>query len=117
MPTQEEVQQFITLAAEQAAGDVRGEVSVRIVDEAEMTEINHRYRGKNQPTNVLAFPAELESLPGLPEEGTGLLGDLVICAPVVDREADEQGKPAAAHWGRRCHARSVPNGNRPPGPR
>ena len=98
VPTQAEVRQFIALVADEAGGDARGEVSVRIVDEAEMAEINRRYRGKNQPTNVLAFPAELQSLPGLPEENAGLLGDLVICAPVVDREANEQGKSAAAHW-------------------
>ena len=62
--------------------------------------LNRTYRGKDRPTNVLAFPAELNDLPGLPVDNAGLLGDLLICAPVVAREAEEQGKEAAAHW---CH--------------
>lgn len=72
---------------------VATELSIRLVDEAESRELNHQYRGKDAPTNVLSFPAELP--PGLPID---LLGDLVICAPVVEREARQQGKPAAAHW-------------------
>ena len=98
VPTDEEVQQSIAVAAAESGSDVRGDVSVRIVDEAEMTELNHRYRGKQRSTNVLAFPAELGDLPGLPASDAGLLGDLVICAPVVAREAEEQRKPAAVHW-------------------
>lgn len=69
------------------------EVSVRIVDEAESQELNARYRGKDKPTNVLSFPADLP-----PELKLPLLGDLVICAPVVAREAEEQGKSLEAHW-------------------
>lgn len=69
------------------------ELTVRIVDEAESADLNQRYRGKAGPTNVLSFPAELP--PGLPMD---LLGDLVVCAPVVVREAIEQHKPVAAHW-------------------
>ena len=69
------------------------EVSVYIVDEAESQELNFQYRGKNKPTNVLSFPAEI------PEEvGVPLLGDLVVCAPIVEREAQEQGKTLDAHW-------------------
>lgn len=71
----------------------RAEVCVRVVDEAEGAALNARYRGKAYPTNVLSFPAELP-----PELGVPLLGDLVLCAPVVLREAREQGKPAQAHW-------------------
>lgn len=73
--------------------DIATELSVRLVDEAESRELNHQYRGKDAPTNVLSFPAELP--PGLPID---LLGDLVICAPVVEREARQQHKPIAAHW-------------------
>jgi len=78
------------------APDVRGELTVRIVDERESAELNARYRGKAGPTNVLSFPAEPPAL-GLGDE---LLpyGDVVICAAVVVREAREQGKPLAAHW-------------------
>ena len=69
------------------------EVSVRLVDSDEMATLNETYRGKTGTTNVLSFPA---SLPG--ELGIGLLGDIVICAPVVRAEATQQGKSAAAHW-------------------
>jgi probable rRNA maturation factor len=69
------------------------ELCIRIVDEQESAELNSRYRGKEGPTNVLSFPADLPA--GVP---VPLLGDLVICAPVVAREAREQGKPAETHW-------------------
>ncbi|MHB8404740.1 MAG: rRNA maturation RNase YbeY [Gammaproteobacteria bacterium] len=69
------------------------ELTVRIVDEDEGARLNHRYRHKDYPTNVLSFPAQL--LKGVE---SALLGDLVICAPLVMREAAEQGKPAEAHW-------------------
>jgi probable rRNA maturation factor len=76
--------------------NVRGELTVRIVDEREGAELNARYRGKAGPTNVLSFRAEPPPL-GAADE---LLpyGDVVICAAVVEREAREQGKPPAAHW-------------------
>lgn len=69
------------------------EVSLRIVDADEITELNRQYRGKDYPTNVLSFPADLPEELNLP-----LLGDIVICAAVVEREAVEQHKPSAAHW-------------------
>jgi probable rRNA maturation factor len=69
------------------------ELVIRIVDEAESAELNGRYRHKSGPTNVLSFP--FEAPPGIE---TDLLGDLVICAPVVEREARAQGKSLTAHW-------------------
>ena len=69
------------------------EVAIRIVDAAESQALNRRYRGKDKPTNVLAFPAELP-----PELELPLLGDLVICRDVVEAEAAEQAKPLDAHW-------------------
>lgn len=69
------------------------EVSVYIVDEDEGQELNSQYRGKDYPTNVLSFPADIAEEVGIP-----LLGDLVVCAPVVEREAQEQNKALAAHW-------------------
>lgn len=69
------------------------EVSVYIVDEEEGQELNAQYRGKEYPTNVLSFPADIAEEVGIP-----LLGDLVVCAPVVEREAQEQGKALQAHW-------------------
>lgn len=69
------------------------ELTIRLVDEAESTELNSTYRGKNQPTNVLSFP--FEAPPGIE---LPLLGDLIICRQVVEREAIEQQKMLEAHW-------------------
>jgi probable rRNA maturation factor len=80
-------------AAHALQGGAGVELVVRIVDEAEMTALNGRYRGKSGPTNVLSFPCELP--PGVE---SGLIGDVVICAPVVAEEAIRQGKPPEAHW-------------------
>jgi probable rRNA maturation factor len=68
-------------------------VSIRLVDAAEGRELNRRYRHKDYATNVLSFPADLPPGVKLP-----LLGDLVICAPVVAREAAEQGKAVRDHY-------------------
>ena len=70
------------------------EQTIRIVDEAESRRLNRDYRGRDKPTNVLSFPSELP--PELLDYEC--LGDLVICAPVVEAEAREQGKPPQAHW-------------------
>ena len=76
------------------AGGPRGAwLGVRVVGTAESRRLNREYRGRDAPTNVLSFDAAS----GLPEAGA-FLGDLVICAPVVAREARAQGKPLAAHW-------------------
>lgn len=72
----------------QAALRKKGALTIRIVDEAESEILNGRYRHKQKPTNVLSF--------GYDERG--VLGDLVICAPVVAREAKEQHKTVRAHW-------------------
>ena len=73
------------------------DLAIRVVDAKEGRALNRHYRGKDYATNVLSFPAELPE--GLPEGVTfPLLGDLVLCAPVVAREAREQRKPLAAHY-------------------
>ena len=69
------------------------ELTIRLVDEEESQRLNREYRGKDRPTNVLSFPADLPSVIESP-----LLGDLVICAPVVMQEAQQQNKTAEAHW-------------------
>lgn len=72
-------------------------IAIRITDEDESRQLNNEYRGKDSPTNVLSFPFEAPE--GVPAEELGNhLGDLVICAPVVEREAVEQKKTPAAHW-------------------
>jgi probable rRNA maturation factor len=68
-------------------------VSLRVVDAEEGRALNARWRGRDAPTNVLSFPAALPEELDLP-----LLGDLVLCTPVVRREAAEQGKQEADHW-------------------
>ncbi len=72
-------------------------LGIRIVDEEESAQLNRDYRGKDYATNVLSFSHELPDfmLNALEEYP---LGDLAICAPVVLREAAQQGKPAADHW-------------------
>jgi probable rRNA maturation factor len=71
----------------------QAEITLRIVDPAEITRLNAVYRGKDYATNVLSFP--FESRPGL---HLPILGDLVICASVVEQEAKQQGKTLTAHW-------------------
>lgn len=92
IPSVENIELWIR-AALQSDELNQAEVSVYIVDEAESQELNAQYRGKDKPTNVLSFPADIPDEVGVP-----LLGDLVICAPVVEREAQEQGKTLEAHW-------------------
>jgi probable rRNA maturation factor len=69
------------------------ELAIRIVDTDEGLALNRDYRGKAYATNVLSFPVELPPGIMLP-----MIGDLAICAPVVAREAQEQGKPVQHHW-------------------
>ena len=69
------------------------DLAIRIVGAKEGRALNRHYRGKDYATNVLSFPAELPEGVKMP-----LLGDLVICAPVVAREAKEQKKPLTAHY-------------------
>lgn len=71
------------------------ELSIRIVSPTESQALNNQYRGKDKPTNVLSFPFDMPE--GIELD---LLGDLVICADVVSREAIEQNKPLFNHW---CH--------------
>ena len=91
LPTEEQIVQWATAAVQPEGDEV--EMTVRIVDEAESHELNLTYRGKDRPTNVLSFPFECPDQVELP-----LLGDLVICRQVVEREAAEQEKPLMSHW-------------------
>ncbi|GFE86385.1 rRNA maturation RNase YbeY [Steroidobacter agaridevorans] len=79
-------------------------LTIRVVGAAESRKLNRTWRAKDKPTNVLSFPAA-PLAPGkngvpsrFPAKEYSELGDLAICAPVVAREATEQGKPAQAHW-------------------
>ena len=91
-PSLEQLQQWCALALRQRSAD--SELTIRLVDEAEGRELNNTWRHKDYATNVLSFPADVpEGLLDIP-----LLGDLVICVPVVEREAAEQDKSLEAHW-------------------
>lgn len=91
VPPEDRLRDWASLALSGRADTA--ELCIRIVDEAEITALNHQYRGKDYPTNVLSFP--YEALPGVE---SAQLGDIVICAPVVAREAVEQHKPVESHW-------------------
>ena len=89
IPSEETFQRWVS----QIEVDGEQQVAMRIVDEAEMTQLNEQYRNKSGPTNVLSFPAELPD--GVDEP---FLGDIIICAPVVAKEAAEQEKSLDSHW-------------------
>lgn len=76
-----------------AAGRHRGELGIRIVGRAESRALNRRYRGRDAATNVLSFPVSPE-----PGPHHRLLGDLVVCAPLVASEARAQQQSLRAHW-------------------
>ncbi|TRW90847.1 rRNA maturation RNase YbeY [Candidatus Methylobacter oryzae] len=90
-PERQQIQLWVDTALEDYERDA--EIVVRIVDEQESAELNEQYRHKSGPTNILSFPADLPE--GIELD---LLGDLVICAPVVEKEAREQGKILSHHW-------------------
>ena len=91
---------FRKWAAAALDGRIReADLAIRIVGSKEGRALNHHYRGKDYATNVLSFPAEIAEGVKMPKGvKMPLLGDLVICAPVVAREAKEQKKPLAAHY-------------------
>lgn len=95
LPDAGQLTQWVNMAIEQRKG---ADVVVRIVDEPESAELNATYRQKDGSTNVLSFPFEAPEWMPAEVLADDILGDLVICAPVVIREAKEQNKPVLAHW-------------------
>ncbi|TDO08706.1 MULTISPECIES: rRNA maturation RNase YbeY [Halomonas] len=93
LPSQAELEAWVAAVLGRQADEPRHELTIRFVDAAESQALNHRYRHRNASTNVLSFP--FESPPGV---SLPLLGDLVICHPVVVREAAEQDKSRHAHY-------------------
>ena len=91
LPTEQDIQLWLDKTISQFQENA--ELTVRIVDTQESHQLNHEYRGKDKPTNVLSFP--FEAPPGIELD---LLGDLIICRQVVEKEAEEQNKPLLAHW-------------------
>lgn len=90
-PTDEQLFAWAAAAIESEEDEV--EMVIRLVDEQESQQLNRDYRGKDNPTNVLSFPFEAP-----PEVPLSLIGDLVICVPLVAQEAAQQQKALAAHW-------------------
>jgi probable rRNA maturation factor len=93
LPTEADFRRWAEAALTGADYPKDAELTIRVVNEAEITALNETYRHKQGPTNVLSFP--FEAPPGV---ASALLGDVAICAPVVLREAVSQEKPPEAHW-------------------
>ena len=88
LPLRPQIRAWVRAALD-VDGPRGGQITVRIVDADEGQALNRDYRGKDYATNVLSFPYDTDPI---------VCGDLVICAPVVAREAKEQKKPLAAHY-------------------
>jgi len=97
IPSQEDFQTWVDAAL--IKQDQPASVVLRIVNEAESQALNRDYRHKNAPTNVLSFPFEAPDIPdqALTEEPLHL-GDLVLCAPIIEQEAQQQHKTPKQHW-------------------
>ncbi len=90
-PDSKQFQRWLNQVADQL--EASGEVCIKIIDETESRYLNHTYRSQDKPTNVLSFPSEV---PDFVESDH--LGDLAICASVVEQEAKDQGKAVSDHW-------------------
>lgn len=91
LPDLQQLQMWVDAVLTDTSRD--NEVVIRIVDEQESQALNEQYRHKQGPTNILSFPIDVPN--GIELD---LLGDLVICAPVVAKEAKEQQKALMDHW-------------------
>jgi probable rRNA maturation factor len=91
IPDDSQIKAWAALALLESNQD--SEILIRIVDENESAALNQQYRQKTCPTNVLSFPFDAPENPEI-----NLLGDLVVCAPVIEKEARQQGKSANDHW-------------------
>jgi len=91
LPDKKNIRQWVETALKDL--NENAELTIRIVGEEEGTKLNEQWRKSKGPTNVLSFTHDGEK-----EIAPNLLGDIVICAPVVDREAIEQNKNNHAHW-------------------
>ncbi len=90
VPADEDLRRWAEVALD---GEGAVMVNIRVVDEAEGWALNKQWRQRDSATNVLSFPADSPAV-----NEARILGDVVLCAPVVLREAVEQGKEAAHHW-------------------
>jgi probable rRNA maturation factor len=93
LPAQAALENWVAAVLARFPEETRHEVTVRFVDADEGQALNSDYRGRDKPTNVLSFPFD-----GPPGIALPLLGDLVLCHPVVEREAAEQSKRLEHHY-------------------
>jgi probable rRNA maturation factor len=97
VPTQADFQLWVDTALSALVEDKHTqkafELTIRLADIEESQQLNHQYRNKNKPTNVLSFPFEVPD--GIELD---LLGDLIICCDIVKQEALEQNKDLFNHW-------------------
>ncbi len=98
VPSEDDIRLWVKRAVEASGRAFSNptELSVRVVDTAEMQGLNRDYRQQDKVTNVLSFPAG--AIEGLPGHETEVLGDIVVCSAVVAGEAAQQGKAVANHW-------------------
>ena len=97
IPSPDDIRHWVEKTLDETESGRSGDVSVRVVDAEEMRALNRDYRDQDKATNVLSFAAV--HVEGLPPGEAPALGDIVVCADVVRREATEQGKSVADHWG------------------
>lgn len=91
LPTEATLQQWVETVL--TGRRQTAEVNLRLVDRPEIQHLNRQYRGQDKPTNVLSFPADFPEGVDIP-----FLGDIVICAGVIEQEASDQDKTPEAHW-------------------
>jgi len=91
LPTKKILQKWVNTVMVNPKSDM--EITLRIVDKEESYALNFQFRGKDKPTNVLSFP--YDPIPELPAH---IVGDIVLCAPVIKEEAAQQQKALEAHW-------------------
>ena len=96
VPPEQDIESWVGAVLEQLDYSDTVEVAVRVVDDEESRALNKDFREQDKPTNVLSFPVDGGDY--IPEDIPRPLGDIVICAPVVEREAGEQGKVVTHHW-------------------
>ena len=96
-PQRKTCESWVQTALDALGESKRYSISLRFVDEVESEHLNSVYRGQHNATNVLSFPAEVPPIFSRQLE-INILGDIVICPAILQREADEQGKSPEAHW-------------------
>ena len=98
IPGEADMRSWVQDVLNELAADGDYELSIRVVDEKEGYELNKQFRDGSGATNVLSFAADATDSITLPSGLQRHLGDVVICGPLVEREAAEQQKVVASHW-------------------